>query len=69
MPTTTNSCEAYYRYLNSKILQKNLPLRKVIDIIKKRTKENQGHDDQFEMSKNRSRKVLKRKCQNNFQKL
>ncbi|KAG0440947.1 hypothetical protein DMUE_1400 [Dictyocoela muelleri] len=32
---TTNSCEAYHRYLNSKLTKKDSQLVKIIDILKK----------------------------------
>ncbi|KAG0441854.1 hypothetical protein DMUE_0745 [Dictyocoela muelleri] len=35
IPTTTNSCEAYHRNLNSKIVKKDQPLGKIIDVLKK----------------------------------
>ncbi|KAG0440202.1 hypothetical protein DMUE_1911 [Dictyocoela muelleri] len=38
IPTTTNSCEAYHRYLNSKINRKRPELGKIIDIFKKEEK-------------------------------
>ncbi|KAG0436856.1 hypothetical protein DMUE_4011 [Dictyocoela muelleri] len=38
--TTTNSCEAYHRHLNSKISKKNPELGKIIDILKKEEKRN-----------------------------
>ncbi|KAG0435624.1 hypothetical protein DMUE_4632 [Dictyocoela muelleri] len=38
IPTTTNSCEAYHRYMNSKISRKNPDLGKIIDILKKEEK-------------------------------
>ncbi|KAG0423367.1 hypothetical protein DMUE_6155, partial [Dictyocoela muelleri] len=34
VPTTTNSCEAYHRHLNSKLERKNQCIHKVIDVIK-----------------------------------
>ncbi|KAG0440058.1 hypothetical protein DMUE_2017 [Dictyocoela muelleri] len=35
IPTTTNSFEAYHRYMNSKISKKSHEKGKIIDIIKK----------------------------------
>ncbi|KAG0420564.1 hypothetical protein EQH57_0093 [Dictyocoela roeselum] len=35
IPTTTNTCEAYHRHLNSKVSRKNQKLGKIIDILKK----------------------------------
>ncbi|KAG0441428.1 hypothetical protein DMUE_1063 [Dictyocoela muelleri] len=35
IPTTTNTCEAYHRHLNSKVSRKNSSLGRIIDIIKK----------------------------------
>ncbi|KAG0435992.1 hypothetical protein DMUE_4439 [Dictyocoela muelleri] len=35
LPYTTNTCEAYHRYLNSKINQKNRPIGLIIEILKK----------------------------------
>ncbi|KAG0436835.1 hypothetical protein DMUE_4024 [Dictyocoela muelleri] len=35
LPYTTNTCETYHRYLNSKINQKNRPIGTIIDILKK----------------------------------
>ncbi|KAG0441400.1 hypothetical protein DMUE_1081 [Dictyocoela muelleri] len=34
IPTTTNSCEAYHRHINSKISRKNMNLVRVIEILK-----------------------------------
>ncbi|KAG0442558.1 hypothetical protein DMUE_0186 [Dictyocoela muelleri] len=38
IPTTTNSCEAYHRYLNSKISKKNQNIEKNINLLKKKKK-------------------------------
>ncbi|KAG0427305.1 hypothetical protein DMUE_5912, partial [Dictyocoela muelleri] len=35
LPYTTNNCEAYHRYLNTKINQKNRPIGLIIDMLKK----------------------------------
>ncbi|KAG0420574.1 hypothetical protein DMUE_6337, partial [Dictyocoela muelleri] len=35
LPTTTNSCEAYHKHLNSKVNKKNSALAKIIDLLKR----------------------------------
>ncbi|KAG0431433.1 hypothetical protein DMUE_5564 [Dictyocoela muelleri] len=38
MQTTTNSFEAYHRHINTKVSKKNMPLFKIIDILKQEEK-------------------------------
>ncbi|KAG0437908.1 hypothetical protein DMUE_3413 [Dictyocoela muelleri] len=60
VPTTTNSCEAYHRYLNSNFSRKNQKLEKVIDMLKK--EEVRTHKKIMELKSGRM-KITQRKSE------